>query len=114
MFRILAHIGLTVVTVLIIREILPDEIHYDTTQTLLIFALILGLANAFVLPVLRAITMPLTCLTLGLFAFVLSAAAFYVGGLALDGIEITYLGAAIAAVLFGVLNSVLDSVLLRR
>lgn len=113
MFRILAHIGATVLTVLIIHEVLPDEIHYDTTETLIIFAIILGLANAFVLPVLRVITLPLTCLTLGLFAFVLSAAVFYVGGLVLEGIEITYLGAAIAAVLFGVLNGVLDTVLSR-
>jgi putative membrane protein len=111
MFRILAHVGLTIVTVLIIHEILPDEIYYDTTETLLIFAAILGVAHAFVLPILRAVTLPLTCLTLGLFAFVLSAAAFYIPSMFLEGIEVTYLGAAIAALLFGVLNGVLDSVL---
>jgi putative membrane protein len=114
MFRILAHIGLTIVTVLIIQEILPDEVHYDTTETLFIFAVILGLANAIVMPILRIITLPLTCLTLGLFALVLNAAVFYVGGAILSGIEITVLGAVIAGVLFGVLNGVLDSVLGRR
>jgi putative membrane protein len=110
MFRILAHIALTIVTVLIIHEILPEEIWYDTNETLLIFAVILGLAHSFVLPVLRTITLPLTCLTLGLFAFVLSAAAFYIPAMFLDGIEVTYLGAAIAAIIFAVLNGVLDTV----
>ena len=114
MFRILAHIGISILTVLIIREILPNEVFYDTTETLLIFGLILGLANAFVLPVLRIIALPLTCLTLGLFSFVLSAAVFYVAGELLDGVEITVLGAAIAALLSGVLNGVFDTVLGRR
>jgi putative membrane protein len=113
MFRILAHIGLTIVTVLIIHEILPGEIHYEDTETLLIFALVLGLANAFVLPVLQIIALPLTCLTLGLFAFVLSAAVFYFAGALIAGIDITILGAAIAAILFAVLNGVLDSALRR-
>jgi putative membrane protein len=109
MFRIIAHVALTVVTVLIIHEILPAEVSYDTTETLLIFAAILGLAHAFVLPILRVVTLPLTCLTLGLFALVLSAAAFYVPAMFLEGIEVTVLGAAIAAVIFAVLNGVLDS-----
>jgi putative membrane protein len=113
MFRILAHIGLTVVTVLIIQEILPEEVSYDTNETLLIFAVILGLLNAFVMPFIRIITLPLTCLTLGLFAFVLSAAVFYFGGAVLTGMDITVLGAAIAALIFGILNSVVDSVLAR-
>lgn len=111
MFRVLAHIGLTIVTVLIIREVLPDEISYDTNETLFIFAAILGVAHSFVLPILRVITLPLSCLTLGLFAFVLSAAAFYIPGIFLAGIEVTYLGAIIAALLFAVLNGVLDTVL---
>ncbi len=111
MFRILAHIGLTILTVLIIRELLPDEIYYDSNETLLIFAVILGALHSFVLPVLRVITLPLTCLTLGLFALVLSAAAFYIPGMFLEGVEVTVLGAAIAAVIFGVLNGVLDTVL---
>jgi putative membrane protein len=113
MFRILAHIGVTVVTILVIQEILPDEVSYDTNETLIIFAIILGLLNAFVMPFIRIITLPLTCLTLGLFAFVLSAAAFYLGGAVLAGMEITYLGAAVAALIFGILNSVIDTVLAR-
>lgn len=114
MFRILAHIGLNVVTVLIIHEILPDEIHYENTETLLIFAVVLGLVNAIVLPILQLVALPLTCLTLGLFAFVLSAAVFYFAGVLMPGIDITILGAAIGAILFGVLSGVLDTVLGRR
>lgn len=111
MFRILAHIGLTIVTVLIIHEVLPGEFQYDSTEALLIFGAILGVLHSFVLPILRVITLPLSCLTLGLFAVVLSAAAFYIPGMFLDGVDVTILGAAIAAVIFGILNGVLDTVL---
>lgn len=114
MFRILAHLGINVVTVLIIHEVLPNEISYDTTETLLIFAVVLGLFNAIVLPILNVIALPLTCLTLGLFAIVLNIAVFYFAGVLVPGIEITILGAAIGAVLLGVLGSVLDTVLRPR
>ncbi len=114
MFRILAHLGINVLTVLIIYELLPDEIYYDTTQTLLIFALVLGLFNAVVLPVLQIVALPLTCLTLGLFSFVLSAAVFYVSGLLVPGIEITILGALIGGVLLSLLGGVLDAIVRRR
>jgi putative membrane protein len=114
MFRILAHLAATVLTVLVLHEILPDEIYYESTGTLIIFALVLGLFSAVVLPVLQIIALPLTCLTLGLFAFVLSAAVFYVSGLLVPGIEITILGAAIGAILLGVLSGVLDTALRPR
>jgi putative membrane protein len=113
MFRIIAHVASAILTILIIHQILPDEVHYQDNETLLIFAVILGLVNAFVLPIVRLIALPLTCLTLGLFALVITAAAFYFSSLLLDGVEITYLGAGIAALIFGVLNGVLDSVVRR-
>lgn len=114
MFRILAHLGINVITVLIIHELLPEEISYDTMETLLIFAVVLGLFNAVILPILQIVALPLTCLTLGLFAFVLNAAVFYVSGMLVPGIEVTVLGAAIGAVLLGALSGVLDSALRPR
>jgi putative membrane protein len=111
MFRILAHLGINVLTVLIIHELLPDEISYDTTQTLLIFALVLGLANAVVRPVLQTIALPITCLTLGIFALVVNAAIFYFSGVIVPGIDITILGAAIGAILLGILSGVLDRII---
>ena len=111
MFRILAHLAMNAVTVLIIHEILPDEVHYESTQTLLIFALILGGFNAIVRPIIELIALPLTCLTLGLFSFVISAAIFWVSAQVSPGVEITILGAAIGGVLLGLLTGALDRTL---
>jgi putative membrane protein len=111
MFRLLAHLGINVLTVLIIRELFPNEVSYDTTLTLLIFALVLGLLNAVVRPILHVIALPITCLTLGLFAFVINAAMFYASGWLVPGIDVTILGAGIGGVLIGLLSSALDSIL---
>ena len=114
MFRILVHLVATVLTVLIIRELLPDEISYQSTETLLIFAVVLGLLNAVILPILQLIALPLTCLTLGLFALVVSALVFYLAGALVPGIEVTAIGAGIGAVLLGILSGALDSTLRGR
>ena len=45
-------------------------------ETLLIAALLLGLANAIVRPILVILTLPLTVITLGLFYFVVNGIAF--------------------------------------
>jgi putative membrane protein len=49
-------------------------VHVDTTATLVIAALVLGVVNAIVKPVAFILTLPVTILTLGLFLFVLNAA----------------------------------------
>jgi putative membrane protein len=50
-----------------------DGIDYDSIPALVGVALIFGLVNAFLRPVLRLLTCPLILATLGLFTFVLNA-----------------------------------------
>jgi len=45
----------------------------DRYVSLGLTAFVLGIVNAFVRPIISLITMPITCLTLGLFHFVISA-----------------------------------------
>jgi putative membrane protein len=49
-------------------------VHVDSSASLLIAGLILGIVNAIVRPVAFILTLPITILTLGLFLFVLNAA----------------------------------------
>jgi hypothetical protein len=48
-------------------------VHFNTTTTLLIAAVLLGVVNAIVKPIAFILTLPVTILTLGLFLFVLNA-----------------------------------------
>ncbi len=71
---------------------------------LLVAALVVGLLNAIVKPVLVVLTLPITILTLGLFLLVLNALLFWlaaviVPGFRVDGFLSALLGAIVMAVL---------------
>jgi putative membrane protein len=53
------------------------HIHADTWLDTLIGALVLGLANAIVRPILVLLSCPLVILTLGLFTLIINAVIFY-------------------------------------
>ena len=50
-------------------------VHADTTTALIIAALVLGIVNAIVRPILLLLTLPFVILTLGLFIFVINGMA---------------------------------------
>lgn len=52
-------------------------IYADSTSALLIGALVLGLANAIVRPILMVLSCPLVILTLGLFTLIVNGIIFY-------------------------------------
>lgn len=77
----------------------------------MIVALILGLLNLFVRPLLILLTIPATILTLGLFLFVVNAiilglAASLVQGFSIDG----FLPAIVGALVLGFAQSILQRI----
>ncbi len=72
--------------------------------------LLLTLVNAFIRPVLKLVTLPLNCLTLGLFGFIVNALMFWlVGslnlGLKVDGFWAALFGSVVLSVISGILNT---------
>jgi putative membrane protein len=65
-------------------------LHFESPQKLAVAAILLGVVNAFVRPLVFILTLPLTVLTLGLFLLVLNAAmvalvAWIVPGFTISG-----------------------------
>ena len=80
----------------------------------LIAALVLGLFNALLRPILVLLTLPVTVLTLGLFMFVINALMFYFAASVLDGFNVTGFGAAlIGSLLYSLCGLVIDVALER-
>ncbi len=80
-------------------EIVPG-ITYDTWPTLVVTALVLGILNALVKPVLTLVSIPFIVLTLGLFLLVINAAilkmaAGLVAGFAVDSWTAAFLGSVV-------------------
>jgi putative membrane protein len=75
----------------------------------LIAALVLGLLNTLVRPLLVLLTLPVTLITLGLFLFVINALMFWTAGSVLAGFHVAGFGAAlIGSLLYSLCGMVID------
>src|SRR5687767_15943761 len=76
----------------------------------LIAALVLGLVNAIVRPVLVLLTLPVTILTLGLFIFVLNGLLFWMVASWLEGFHVAGFGSGVfGAILFSLVSWLLSA-----
>ncbi|MEO5691619.1 MAG: phage holin family protein [Usitatibacter sp.] len=81
----------------------------------LIAALVLGLVNAVIRPVLLLLTLPVTILTLGLFIFVINALLFWFVAEVVQGFKVTgFWAAMIGSILYSVITLVTSWVLFPR
>jgi putative membrane protein len=81
---------------------------FDSFGTAAIAALILGLVNAFVRPVLFILTLPLTFVTLGLFLFVINALMLWLVGFLVPGFIVAgFLPALLASVVLTLVSTLL-------
>jgi len=88
---------------LLIAEFI-EGIEIDGFYAALIAALVLGVLNVFIRPVLFILTLPITILTLGLFTFVLNAFLFLFAASFLQGF-------AVSSFWYALLGSVLMSLI---
>jgi putative membrane protein len=72
-------------------------VEITATGTLVFAALLLGVVNAVVRPVVVVLTFPITVLTLGLFLWVINAAMLGIVAWLLSGFQIAGLGSALLA-----------------
>ena len=75
----------------------------------MIAALVLGLLNTLVRPLLVLLTLPVTVVTLGLFLFVINALMFWSAAKVLSGFNVTGFGAAlIGSIFYSLCGMVID------
>jgi putative membrane protein len=114
MSRLLIRWLINAIALWVAIQVVPGlEYTAESGVSLLIIALIFGLVNALVRPVLLLLTCPLIILTMGLFllivnALMLSLTAWLSGifglGLTLEGFWPTVLGALVISVVSGIIN----------
>ena len=81
----------------------------------LIAALVLGLVNTLIRPLLVLLTLPVTVLSLGLFIPVINALLFWGVAHLVDGFSVTGFGSAfIAAILYSIISWALSTLLLKK
>lgn len=82
----------------------------DSFYTALIAALVLGLANALIRPILLILTLPINILTLGLFTFIINAMLLKMVSGLVSGFHVTgFLPAVFGSLLISIVSWLLNS-----
>ncbi|MEA2165412.1 MAG: putative rane protein [Thermoanaerobaculia bacterium] len=94
--------ALNTLALFVVVTVVPG-FHYRSIVSLAIAALVLGLLNAVVRPILVVLTFPITVVTLGLFLIVLNAVvleltAFFTPGFRIDDFVAALIGAVVLAI----------------
>ena len=80
-----------------LASVLVPAVEFGTTGTLLLAALLLGVVNAVVRPVVILLTLPITVVTLGLFLWIINAAMLGLVALMLASFHLGGFGPALLA-----------------
>jgi len=73
--------------------------YVDTVQSAVIAAIVMGLLNTFVKPILQFLSLPITIVTLGLFYFIVNIILVYACAYLVDGFSVS---SVLAALLFSI------------
>lgn len=114
MIPFLIRLAVNAVALMICAYLLPG-VSVTGLGGAIVAALVLGIVNAVLRPILFLLTLPLQILTLGLFTFVINGLLFwFVGhlgiGLVVDGFWAAFFGAIVLGIVSFVLSSVFSGV----
>ena len=106
--RLLIHM----VAILIISYLLPGLIRVDGIWAALVAALLLGIVNAVLRPILIFFTLPITVLTFGLFLLVINGLMLLLVSSIVSGFHVNgFWGAVLGSILISLVSWVLSRVL---
>lgn len=109
--KLIAKWLITAIAVLIASYYVPG-IAVASVYTALVVALVLGIVNLVIKPVLFILTLPITILTLGLFAFVLNALMLWLVATLVKGFEVQgFIPALLGSLVIAVISSVGNALL---
>ena len=98
----------------VVAQLIPG-ISVASLATALLAALVIGLLNALVRPILILLTLPATLLTLGLFIFVINGLLFWWVGSFVDGFRVSgFWSGVFGAIVYSLISWLLSSLLPAR
>lgn len=109
--KILLTLILNTIAVFVTASILPG-IRLDGWTSALVLAVVLGIINTFIRPILLILTLPINILTLGLFTFVIMGLMVLLASAITPGFHVDGFWWAVAfAIVLAVVNSFLNMLL---
>jgi len=108
MIKFIIRLLISAVSLIIVAYLIPG-ITFDSYLTVLFAALILGIVNAIIRPVILILTLPINILTLGIFTFIVNAFMLWIVHLLISGFHITNFSTAIwGALIYWIINWIIN------
>lgn len=106
--NIIGHLVVNVVALLFVEYLIPG-FQLASLQTAIVAAIVIGIINTFIRPVIQLLAFPFTLVTLGIAAFVINVMLLMLSATIVPGFEIDgFLTAAIASILLALTNAFLN------
>lgn len=98
------------ISIMFIAWIIPG-IEISNFATALITAIVMGITNLVIRPIILILTLPITILTLGLFALVINAAMFSFASYVVPGFEVESFWAALfGSIIFSIISTSINRI----
>lgn len=114
MTRFLLRLGINVVAIYAAIRIVPIQMENTNWLGIVVLALIFGLVNALVAPVLKFLTCPFILITLGLFTLIINTFLFWLTGRIGDlfgfGFSADFIHLFLGALVVAIVNVLLSAV----
>lgn len=94
--RLLIRLGINVFALLVVEYIVPG-FRLSNLWTAVVAAVVIGVVNTLIKPVLQLITLPISILTFGIAAFLINVLLLWLSSMLVPGFEIDNFGTAILA-----------------
>lgn len=85
----------------------PVSLRWEPAWHVIIFVPLMAIANTFLRPILKLLSLPINCLTFGLFSFVINALLFWGAG-HFTGANMNVWGALFGSVIYATLSTVMS------
>jgi putative membrane protein len=93
---LLIRLAINVFALFIVTKLVPGFVIVDLT-TAIVAAVVIGVVNTFIRPILQLIALPVSILTFGITAFLINVGLLYLTSMAVPGFEIANFTTAIIA-----------------
>lgn len=109
--RFLVNWLVTALALYLTAVLVPGIVFEEGLAPLLLAALVIGLVNAVLKPILVVLTLPITVLTLGIFYLILNAFLFWLAAVLTPGFTLAGFGAAfLGAIVMSVVGMILHAI----
>jgi putative membrane protein len=113
MLRLLVVWAINTIALVAVAYLMPS-VSIASAGAAVVAALVLGLVNTIIRPILVLLTLPVTVLTLGLFIFVINGLLFWAVGSLVPGFHVAgFWSAVLGAIVFSLLSWLLSSLVLK-